>query len=338
MPTVRSVTLGFWIATGSAAENVAEAGLSHLVEHMLFRGTDRYGSLEIDQIFDTMGAELNAGTGKESTSVYARVIDEHLQKAFDVVADMVWRPRFDAEDLVNEQEIVLEEIAMYEDDPQDRVFDVLGEAVFGDHPLRPSGHRARGGRLGRVGRGPRGVPRRRTTSPATSSLPLPGRCRTRPSSSWRARSRSRARRRAVGRRGAARLERGADPLPAQGHRAVPPHARRAGPRARRRAPLRAAHLRQHPRRHVVVAALSRGARAARPCLQRLLLPVAVRRRPARSGCTSARGRTTSRPRCRSSPTSSSGCAATASPRRSSSAPSRTSRAAWCCRSSRRRRA
>ena len=135
MPTVRSVTLGFWIATGSAAETVAEAGLSHLVEHMLFRGTDRYGSLEIDQIFDTMGAELNAGTGKESTSVYARVIDEHLPQAFDVVSDMVWHPRFDGEDLVNEREIVLEEIAMYEDDPQDRVFDVLGEAVFGDHPL-----------------------------------------------------------------------------------------------------------------------------------------------------------------------------------------------------------
>jgi predicted Zn-dependent peptidase len=135
MPTVRSATLGFWIATGSASETVAEAGLSHLVEHMLFRGTDRYGSLEIDQIFDTMGAELNAGTGKESTSVYARMIDDHLPKAFDVVADMVFNPRFDAEDLVNEQEIVLEEIAMYEDDPQDRVFDVLGEAVFGDHPF-----------------------------------------------------------------------------------------------------------------------------------------------------------------------------------------------------------
>jgi predicted Zn-dependent peptidase len=135
MPTVRSVTLGFWIATGSAAESVDEAGLSHLVEHMLFRGTDRYGSLEIDQIFDTMGAELNAGTGKESTSVYARVIDDHLPHAFDVVADMVWHPRLDADDLANEREIVLEEIAMYEDDPQDRVFDVFGEAVFGDHPL-----------------------------------------------------------------------------------------------------------------------------------------------------------------------------------------------------------
>jgi predicted Zn-dependent peptidase len=135
MPTVRSVTLGFWIATGSANETAAEAGLSHLVEHMLFRGTDRFGSLEIDQIFDRMGAELNAGTGKENTSVYARVIDEHLPQAFDVVADMVWRPRFDAADLANEREIVLEEIAMYEDEPQDRVFDEIGEAVFGDHPL-----------------------------------------------------------------------------------------------------------------------------------------------------------------------------------------------------------
>jgi predicted Zn-dependent peptidase len=135
MPSVRSVTLGFWVGTGSSLETNAEAGLSHLLEHMLFRGTDRHGSLEIDQIFDAMGAELNAGTGKESTSVYARVIDDHLPKAFDVVADMVWNPRLDEEDLANEREIVLEEIAMYEDDPQDQVFDVLGEAVFGEHPL-----------------------------------------------------------------------------------------------------------------------------------------------------------------------------------------------------------
>jgi len=135
MPTVRSATLGVWIPTGSACETDAEAGLSHLVEHMLFRGSARYGSLEIDQTFDAMGAELNAGTGKESTSVYARVIDEHLPEVFHIVADMVWHPRLNADDLANEREIVLEEIAMYEDDPQDRVFDVLGEAVFGDHPL-----------------------------------------------------------------------------------------------------------------------------------------------------------------------------------------------------------
>jgi predicted Zn-dependent peptidase len=135
MDSVRSVALGFWIGTGSSAEDVPEAGLSHLIEHMLFRGTARYESLQIDQLFDAMGAELNAGTGKETTSVYARVLDIHLAEAFDVMADMVWRPRFDPGELEQEREIVLEEIAMYEDDPQDRVFDVLGEAVFGDHPL-----------------------------------------------------------------------------------------------------------------------------------------------------------------------------------------------------------
>jgi predicted Zn-dependent peptidase len=135
MDSVRSVALGFWIGTGSSAEDQPEAGLSHLIEHMLFRGTARYGSLQIDQLFDAMGAELNAGTGKETTSVYARVLDVHLAEAFDVMADMVWRPRFDPAELEQEREIVLEEIAMYEDDPQDKVFDVLGEAVFGDHPL-----------------------------------------------------------------------------------------------------------------------------------------------------------------------------------------------------------
>jgi predicted Zn-dependent peptidase len=135
MPSVRSVALGFWIGTGSAGEAEPEAGLSHLIEHMLFRGTARFESVEIDQIFDGMGAELNAGTGKETTSVYSRVIDVHLERALEVMADMVWHPRFADDDLENEREIVLEEIAMYEDDPQDKVFDVLGEAVFGSHPL-----------------------------------------------------------------------------------------------------------------------------------------------------------------------------------------------------------
>jgi predicted Zn-dependent peptidase len=133
VPGVRSVALGFWIAVGSAAESDGEAGISHLLEHMLFRGTERYGSQEIDQIFDAMGAEINAGTDKEATTLYSRVIDRHLDDAFDVMGDMVWRPRFG--ELEAEREVVLEEIAMYEDDPQDRVFDVLGRAIFGAHPL-----------------------------------------------------------------------------------------------------------------------------------------------------------------------------------------------------------
>jgi predicted Zn-dependent peptidase len=133
MPSVRSVSLGFWIGTGSRAESDEEAGLSHLLEHLLFKGSEKYASLEIDQIFDGMGAELNAGTGKESTSVYARVIDSHLERAFDVMADIVFRPLLN--DVDSERAVILEEIAMYEDDPQEKVFDVLGEAVFGSHPL-----------------------------------------------------------------------------------------------------------------------------------------------------------------------------------------------------------
>ncbi len=133
MPSVRSAALGFFVGTGSRGEEVAEAGLSHFLEHLLFRGTERYASAEIDQLFDGMGAELNAGTDKESTTVYARMLDQHLPAAFDVMADMVWRPAF--KDVDPEREVVLEEIAMYEDDPQDTVFDVLGEAVFGGHPL-----------------------------------------------------------------------------------------------------------------------------------------------------------------------------------------------------------
>jgi predicted Zn-dependent peptidase len=133
MPSVRSVSLGFWIGTGSRAEGDDQAGLSHLLEHLLFKGSEKYGSLEIDQIFDGMGAELNAGTGKETTSIYARVIDAHLEQAFDVMADIVFRPLLS--DVDSERAVILEEIAMYEDDPQEKVFDVLGEAVFGSHPL-----------------------------------------------------------------------------------------------------------------------------------------------------------------------------------------------------------
>jgi predicted Zn-dependent peptidase len=133
MPAVRSVALGIWIGSGSRGEDEAHAGLSHLLEHLLFKGSSKYSSLQIDQIFDAMGAELNAGTGRETTSVYARVIDSHLPEAFDVMADMVFRPAFKEVDA--ERAVILEEIAMYEDDPQEKVFDLLGEAVFGSHPL-----------------------------------------------------------------------------------------------------------------------------------------------------------------------------------------------------------
>src|SRR5881227_1577631 len=105
MPSVRSVSLGFWIGTGSRHESDGQAGLSHLLEHLLFKGSAKYESLQIDQIFDAMGAELNAGTGKETTSVYARVIDAHLTDAFDVMADMVFHPAL--RDIDSEREVIL---------------------------------------------------------------------------------------------------------------------------------------------------------------------------------------------------------------------------------------
>jgi predicted Zn-dependent peptidase len=131
--SVRSVALGFWVRTGSRDETVEEAGVSHFLEHLLFKGTNRFSSTEIDEIFDGMGAEINAGTGKETTSVYSRFLDRHLERAFDVMSDMVLRPSYP--DIDSERQVVIEEIAMYEDEPSDKVHDVLSEAVFGDHPL-----------------------------------------------------------------------------------------------------------------------------------------------------------------------------------------------------------
>jgi predicted Zn-dependent peptidase len=133
MPSVRSIALGFWIRAGSRDEGGEQAGISHFLEHLLFKGTERFSSFEIDEVFDAMGAEVNAGTGKETTSVYARFLDMHLERAFDVLQDMVLRPSYP--DIDSERQVVIEEIAMYEDEPSDKVHDVLAGAIFGDHPL-----------------------------------------------------------------------------------------------------------------------------------------------------------------------------------------------------------
>ena len=133
MPSVRSIALGIWVGTGSRNETPAQAGVSHFLEHLLFKGTKRFSSIEIDQIFDGMGAEINAGTGKETTSVYSRFLDQHLERALDVMADMVLHPAY--VDIDAERQVVIEEIAMYEDEPSEKVHDVLGEAIFGEHPL-----------------------------------------------------------------------------------------------------------------------------------------------------------------------------------------------------------
>ena len=131
--SVRSTAVGIFMRTGSRDEAPEQAGLSHFLEHLLFKGTDRFSSLDIDETFDAMGAEVNAGTSKETTTVYARFLDRHLDDAFEVMADMVLRPTYP--DIDSERQVVIEEIAMYEDEPSDKVHDVLADAVFGDHPL-----------------------------------------------------------------------------------------------------------------------------------------------------------------------------------------------------------
>ncbi len=133
--SVRSVAIGIWIGAGARDEAPSQAGVSHLIEHLLFKGSARYSTVEIAQIFDGLGGELNAATAREYTVVYARVLDAHLDTALDVMADMILQPKFDAEEMASEREVVLEEIAMYEDTPQDLVHDLIAEAIFGDHPL-----------------------------------------------------------------------------------------------------------------------------------------------------------------------------------------------------------
>src|SRR5881397_1849710 len=133
VPSVRSVSLGFWIGAGSRDERDERAGVSHFIEHLLFKGSAGYDAQQIAETFDAMGAELNAATSREHTLVYSRVPDRHVEEAVRVMTDMVYAPRF--AELDQEREVVLEEIAMYEDTPQELVHDLFSQAVFGDHPL-----------------------------------------------------------------------------------------------------------------------------------------------------------------------------------------------------------
>lgn len=130
---VRSIALSIMVGVGSRNEELNQAGLSHFLEHLLFKGTDKYSSNEIDEFFDSIGAEVNASTNKEVTTVYARFLDRHLENAFDVISEMVMKSTF--QDIDAERQVVIEEIAMYEDEPSDIVFDLLGRSVFGDTPL-----------------------------------------------------------------------------------------------------------------------------------------------------------------------------------------------------------
>ena len=133
MVGVRSVALGIWVGTGSRYETDAEAGIAHFIEHLVFKGTPSYSAREIAEHFDGLGGEVNAATGRDYTVFYTRVLDEHLDQAAPVLADMLQRPGF--YELDQERQVVIEEIAMYDDDPQDKVHELIGAAVFPGQPL-----------------------------------------------------------------------------------------------------------------------------------------------------------------------------------------------------------
>jgi len=135
LPGVRSVAFGIWVGVGSRDEKVSQAGASHYLEHLLFKGTASRDALEIAAVMDAVGGEMNAFTAKEYTCYYARVLDEDLALAVDVVSDMVTSSLVTAADVESERDVILEEIAMHDDDPGDIVHDTFAAALHGDSPL-----------------------------------------------------------------------------------------------------------------------------------------------------------------------------------------------------------
>jgi predicted Zn-dependent peptidase len=135
LPSVRSVALGIWVGVGSRDEDQAHAGATHYLEHLLFKGTSQRTALDISAAMDAVGGELNAFTGKEYTCYYARVLDADLPLAIDVLSDMVTSSLIQPKDVDAERNVVLEEIAMNEDDPADTVHEAFTAQLFGDTPL-----------------------------------------------------------------------------------------------------------------------------------------------------------------------------------------------------------
>ncbi|MBX5436644.1 MAG: insulinase family protein [Alicyclobacillaceae bacterium] len=135
IPTMRSVSIGIWIGTGSRHETASNNGISHFLEHMLFKGTARYSARDLARLFDGIGGQVNAFTSKEYTCYYAKVLDEHFATALDTLADMLFHSQFAPEEIEKEKKVVIEEIHMYEDEPDELVMDVMAESVYPGHPL-----------------------------------------------------------------------------------------------------------------------------------------------------------------------------------------------------------
>jgi predicted Zn-dependent peptidase len=135
MPHVRSISVGIWVRTGSRRETAEQCGVSHFIEHMVFKGTERRSAEEIARSMDSLGGMLDAFTAKEMVCFNAKVLDEHLPIAFDVLCDLVLRPLFAEEDVAKEKQVVLEEIKMEQDDPDYLVHELFAQGFWPDHSL-----------------------------------------------------------------------------------------------------------------------------------------------------------------------------------------------------------
>lgn len=135
IPSVRSVAVGAWVDAGSRDERAAENGVTHFIEHMVFKGTRRRRGYLINQRMESVGGYINAFTAKEHTCYYARGLDEHLLRGLDTVLDLVTGPTLPEREIEKEKDVVVEEIKMYEDTPDDLVFDLFDAAMYPDHAL-----------------------------------------------------------------------------------------------------------------------------------------------------------------------------------------------------------
>ena len=135
MPDLRSVAVGFWVGSGAVDESDEQFGASHFLEHLLFKGTDDRSASEIAAAVESVGGDMNAFTTQEYTAFYVRVPDDHLSLALDILADVVWRPSFRPDEVESERRVILEEIGMRDDTPDDVVHELANAALFHGHPL-----------------------------------------------------------------------------------------------------------------------------------------------------------------------------------------------------------
>ena len=135
IPTLKSVTVGIWVNTGSRDEKPSQAGYSHFIEHMFFKGTRSRSAAEISREIDGLGGEMNAFTTRETTTFYVKVLDQQLPRALALLADLFHHSRFDSRDIEKEKQVVLEEIRMVQDDPEDLVQELHTGQILGRHPL-----------------------------------------------------------------------------------------------------------------------------------------------------------------------------------------------------------